>query len=134
MQVGVWRMKHLLWNSSLSIEQFYGNFREKGFKKVSKIGEFDFIIVKFKEGLENVQFKEKEKLKAKKNEIELVLQAKPFQIKYNNLKQQWRKITDKKNYFSISFHWRPWMVQSHQSYLIDTNKGLDSVYSEIADT
>ena len=97
MQLDVWRIKHLLWNSSWSIEQFCGNFREKGFKKASKIEVFDLIIVKFKEGLENVQFKEKENLIAKKNEIELVLEAKPFQIKYNNLKQQWRKITDKKN-------------------------------------
>ena len=103
MQLDVWRIKHLLWNSSWSIEQFCGNFREKGFKKASKIEVFDLIIVKFKEGLENVQFKEKEKLKAKKNEIELVLQAKPFQIKYNNLKQQWRKITDKKTISRLAF-------------------------------
>ena len=85
MQLDVWRIKHLLWNSSWSIKQFYGNFREKGFKKAPKIEVFDLIIVKFKEGLENVQFKEKENLIAKKNEIELVLEAKPFQIKYNNL-------------------------------------------------
>ena len=44
------------------------------------------IIVKV--GLENVQFKEKKNLKAKKNEIEVVLEAKPFEIKYNNLKRQ----------------------------------------------
>ena len=97
MQVDVWRIKHLLWNSSWCIEQFYGNFREEALKKASKIEVFDSIILKFKEGLENVQVKEKENLKAKKNEIELVLEPKPFQIKYNNLKQQWRKITDKKN-------------------------------------
>ena len=96
MQVDVWQIKHLLWYSSSSIEQFYGNFREKGFKLASKIEVLDLIIAKFEEGLENVQFKEKENLKAKKNEIELVLEAKPFQIKYNNLKQQWRKINDKK--------------------------------------
>ena len=69
MQVGVWRIKHLLWNSSLSIEQFYGNFREKGFKKVSKIGEFDLIIVKFKEGLENVQFKKKKNWKQRRMKL-----------------------------------------------------------------
>ena len=96
MQVNVWQIKHLLWNSSWSTEQFYGNFREKGFKNASKIEVFYLIIVKFKEGSENVQFKEKENLKGKKNEIKLVLEAKPFQIEYNNLKQQWRKITDKK--------------------------------------
>ena len=96
MQVDVWRIKHLLWNSSWCIEQFYGNFREEGLKKASKIEVFDSIILKFKEGFENVQVKEKENLKTKKNEIELVLEAKPFQIKYNNLKQQWRKINDKK--------------------------------------
>ena len=97
MEVDVWQIKHLLWNSNLSIEQFYGNFREKGFKKASKIEVFDLIIVKLKEGLENVQFKEKENLIAKKNEIELALEAKPFQIKYDNLKQQWRKFNDKKS-------------------------------------
>ena len=32
----------------------------------------------------------------KKKETKLVVEVKPLQIKYNNLKQQWRKITDKK--------------------------------------
>ena len=131
----VWRIKHLLWYSSSSIEQFYGNFREKGFKLASKIEVLDLIIAKFEEGLENVQFKEKENLKAKKNEIELVLEAKPFQIKYNNLKQQWRKINDKKKTSSrLAFTEDPEWFKVIKPILIDTNKGLDSVYCEIADT
>ena len=134
MQLDVWRIKHLLWNSSWSIEQFYGNFRERGFKKASKIEAFDLIVVKFKEGLENVQFKERENLKAKKNEIELVLEAKPFQIKYDNLKQQWRKITDKKTSSRLAFTEDPEWFKVINPILIDTNKGLDSVYSEISDT
>ena len=77
----VWQIKHLLWNSRWFIKQLYGNFRQKGFKNASKIEVFELIIVEFKEGLENVQFKEKENLKAKKNEVKLVLEAK---IKYNN--------------------------------------------------
>ena len=130
----VWQIKHLLWNSSWSIEQLYGNFREKGFRKASKIEAFDLIIVKFKEVSENVQFKEKENLKTKKNEIELVLEAKPFQIKHNNLKQQWRKITDKKTSSRLAFTEDPEWFKVINHILIDTNKGLDFVYSEIADT
>ena len=84
--------------------------------------------------MENVQFKEKENLIAKKNEIELVLEAKPFQIKYNNLKQQWRKITDKKTSSRLAFTEDPEWFKVINPILIDTNKGLDSVYSEIADT
>ena len=130
----VWQIKHLLWNSSWSIEQLYGNFREKGFRKASKIEAFDLTIVKFKEVSENVQFKEKENLKTKKNEIELVLEAKPFQIKHNNLKQQWRKITDKKTSSRLAFTEDPEWFKVINHILIDTNKGLDFVYSEIADT
>ena len=130
----VWQIKHLLWNSSWSIEQLYGNFREKGFRKASKIEAFDLIIVKFKEVSENVQFKEKENLKTKKNEIELVLEAKPFQIKHNNLKQQWQKITDKKTSSRLAFTEDPEWFKVINHILIDTNKGLDFVYSEIADT
>ena len=134
MQLDVWRIKHLLWNSSWSIEQLYGNFREKGFRKASKIEAFDLTIVKFKEVSENVQFKEKENLKTKKNEIELVLEAKPFQIKHNNLKQQWRKITDKKTSSRLAFTEDPEWLKVIDHILIDTNIGLDFVYSEIADT
>ena len=130
----VWQIKHLLWNSSWSIEQLYGNFREKGFRKASKIEAFDLTIVKFKEVSENVQFKEKENLKTKKNEIELVLEAKPFQIKHNNLKQQWRKITDKKTSSRLAFTEDPEWLKVIDHILIDTNIGLDFVYSEIADT
>ena len=54
MQADVWQIKHLLWNSSWPIEQFYGNIREKSFKNASKIEVFDLIIVKFKEGSENI--------------------------------------------------------------------------------
>ena len=59
---------------------------------------FDSIIVEFKESLEKAQFKEKDSknFKAKKKETKFVVEVKPLQIKYNNLKQQWRKITDKK--------------------------------------
>ena len=67
-------------------------------KKSSTREVFDSIIVEFKEGLENAQFKEKDSknFKATKKGTELVVEVKPLQIKYNNLKQQWCKITDKK--------------------------------------
>ena len=75
------------------------NFMETLKKGRSKKREvFDSIVVEFKEGLEKAQFKEKDSknFKAKKKETKLVVEVKPLQIKYNNLKQQWRKITDKK--------------------------------------
>ena len=40
--------------------------------------------------------KNSENFKAKKNETKLVVEGKPLQIKYSNLKHQWQKITDKK--------------------------------------
>ena len=48
--------KSLLWDSSWSSEQFYGNFIERGAKKAFSCEVFDSIVVKFKE---NIQFKEK---------------------------------------------------------------------------
>ena len=72
---------------------------------------FESIIVEFKEHLENAQFKEKssKNFKAKKKKKnKLVVEVKPLKIKCNNLRQQWRKITDKKKpRLWISLHGRP---------------------------
>ena len=56
---------YLLWDSSWSSEQFYGNFTVRGAKKAYSSEVFDSIIAEFKE---NIQFKEKKSknLKAKK--------------------------------------------------------------------
>ena len=48
--------KSLLWDSSWSTEQFYGNFIEKGAKKAFSSDVIDSIIAEFKQ---NIQFKEK---------------------------------------------------------------------------
>ena len=87
-----------MWDFSWSSEQFYGNARKTSVKKWSTREVCDYITVEFKERLENAQFKEKnsENFKAKKNETKLVVEGKPLQIKYSNLKHQWQKITDKK--------------------------------------
>ena len=59
----------------ISSEQFYGNFRESA-KKAFSSELFDSIIAEFKEGLENVQFNEKNKnFKAKKKETKLVVKV-----------------------------------------------------------
>ena len=60
----------------ISSEQFYGSFRERGAKKAFSSELFDSIIAEFKEGLENVQFNEKNKnFKAKKKETKLVVKV-----------------------------------------------------------
>ena len=61
--------KSLLCESSWSNKDFCGHAREKGVKKLSTHELFDSIIVEFKAGLENTQFKEK-KLKTLKQKIE----------------------------------------------------------------
>ena len=71
---------------------------EKRALKNSTSDIFDCIITEFKEGLKNDQFKENnsKNFKAKKRETNLMVEVKPEQIKYNNLKNQWRKSTDMK--------------------------------------
>ena len=62
----------------ISCEQFYGNLeRERESAKKAFSSElFDSIIAEFKEGLENVQFNEKNKnFKAKKKETKLVVKV-----------------------------------------------------------
>ena len=58
--------KSLLWYSSWSDEQFYGKFKQRGAKKAFSSELFNSIIAEFKEGLENVQFKEKKTLMQKR--------------------------------------------------------------------
>ena len=73
--------KSLLWDSSWSSEQFYGNFIEKGAKKAFSSDVFDFIIAEFKE---NIQFKEKKSKNFKSKEKEtkplIEVQAFPWRI------------------------------------------------------
>ena len=57
-QVDVWWNKSLLWDSSWSSEQFYGNVRERGPLKIISREIFDSIIAEFKDVLEHAQFKE----------------------------------------------------------------------------
>ena len=85
MQLNFGWNKSLLRESSWSNKDFYGHAREKGVKKLSTHELFDSIIVEFKAGLENTQFKEK---KIKNFEAKNREEVKPLQIKYNNLKQQ----------------------------------------------
>ena len=65
-------------------------FEKRALKKLSTVEAFDSIIAEFKEGLETAHIKEKnsKSFEAKKKETKLVLEVKPLQIKYNNLKQQ----------------------------------------------
>ena len=80
-----WWNKFLLCESSWSNKDFCGHAKEKGVKKLSTHKLFNSIIVEFKEGLGNTQFKEK---KIKNFEAKNREEVKPLQIKYNNLKQQ----------------------------------------------
>ena len=72
-------------------------FEKRALKKLSTVEAFDSIIAEFKEELETAHIKEKnsKNFEAKKKETKLVLEVKPLQIKYNNLKQQWWNITNK---------------------------------------
>ena len=77
LQVDFWWNKSLLWDSSWSTEQFYGNFIERGAKKAFSSEVFDSIVAKFKE---NIQFKEKKfkNFKAKKKETKLLAEVEAF--------------------------------------------------------
>ena len=78
---GLLMKKSLLWDSSWSGEQFYGNFKENlSIKKASSGEVFDSITAEFNEGLENVHHKTKnlKNLKAKKKETKLVVKVEAF--------------------------------------------------------
>ena len=70
------------------------------------------------------RIKKSKNFKAKKKDTKLVFEMKPLQIKCNNLKHQWRKVTDKKTSGSVlAFNEDPEWFKIVNPILSYTKKG-----------
>jgi len=70
-----------------------------------------------------------EALGSRKNKVKLDLDVKKLQAKYNNIKQQWRKIRDKqKNGSGLSASKIPEWFEIVNPVLADTNQTMENMF------
>ena len=119
------------------INNFMVTLEKKALKKSSTKEVFEEIAKEFEEELQKEVFKNRNAkyLKGKKKEADLKIDIKKLQYKYNNIKQQWRKISDKKkNGSGLKPSNDPEWYKIVNPVLTDSNQGIDSVCSKPEDT
>ena len=103
----------------------------KGLRKTSTKVVFKETLEKLKKSFQEEPFKSlnEEALKKKKSS-ELQLDEKKLQVKYNNMKQQWRKLRDKQKHGSgIAPTKYPDWFKIINPVLSDTNQTMDNICS-----
>ena len=112
--------------------------KQKALKKSSTTKVFEEILSELMKGLNEEPIKSlvAEALSAKKNNRKLDLDVKKLQTKYNNIKQQWRKIRDKQKMSGsgIAAPKSPDWFQIVNPVLSDTNQLMDNICSGPEDT
>ena len=113
------------------VNRFIITLERKGLRKTSTKVVFKEALEKLKKSFQEEPFKSlnEEALKKKKSS-ELQLDEKKLQVKYNNMKQQWRKLRDRQKHGSgIAATKYPDWFEIINSVLSDTNQTMDNICS-----
>ena len=114
------------------LTNFMVTLEQKALKKSSTKEVFESILEELNKALDEEPFKTS---KIRKEKGKLSIDVKKLQIKYNNIKQQWRKIKDKKkNGSGLAAADDPEWFKIVNPVLADTNQGFNAICSTPADT
>ena len=118
----------ILFNEILAdpVNNFMETREKRGLKKRLHMKQLipSLLNLKKAQKILSSRIKNSKNFKAKKKDTKLVVEMKPLQIKCNNLKHQWRKITDKKTSGSgLAFNEDPEWLKIVNPILSYTKKG-----------